>query len=395
MNVKNNNTTIGEMLLKIIDLYNNEYEKQRQNLEKKRKNPGDDVPKFNIGKILDKEPFKEFYETLQNKNPNSDISWFIENLSRLRLWGTFDNIRSAEDAIEDFNKLQIELPKFVLNCFREVETRTFYINSLIDKKKYEWDETKKNNYSSYLNKEFQAYTYNKDSKQKYLTDLFDNIVAEIKETEHKIKTEYGYIINSFYENETFVATKEDLNDFFFYCEKHKRTIDEFYNLFHILSNYIDNKNKLKELNTRIKKNTLRQQMGRNSEVKNFSKAEKIKEKLSFMKGKDIRNGQIILNETDYNQLLSYTLEYFERLEIPENIQPMQTNTRGGNILYTYGSIFKELYPSSKYPENLIIFLHKTFNQLAEKNFENKQYFDTNIYKRLGTKPQYYDEQIKG
>jgi len=123
----------GEILLRFIDMYNIAFEKQRNNLKH--------AQKFDIGKIWKEEPFNSFFKLLENKD--IEIYSFIENLSSLRFCGTFYNIQSANEVIEGFKKLQIDVPEYVVNCYREVEKRTNYINSLIDDNKYEWDKQRK------------------------------------------------------------------------------------------------------------------------------------------------------------------------------------------------------------------------------------------------------------
>src|ERR1035437_573823 len=164
MNSSAETQTKGEQILQIIDLYNIAHSNMIANL------------KNGSGSV--RTPIEEVLDIAENKNSNVDIDWFVENLRRLRLWGTFDNIDSAKDAIKNFEELKIDLPEYVKNCCSEIETRTKYINKLIDEKKYQWSQDEINNYTNKLNKELVANTYDSDNEDKYIKENFDKIVKE-------------------------------------------------------------------------------------------------------------------------------------------------------------------------------------------------------------------------
>ncbi len=106
--------TKGDEILQIIDLYNIERDKRLKNLEHGQK--------FETGLIKEIEPFKSFFSILKN-HADFDWHWFVENLRRLRAWGVFDDTKSADDAVDGFKKLGLDVPKYVQNCYIEVETQ--------------------------------------------------------------------------------------------------------------------------------------------------------------------------------------------------------------------------------------------------------------------------------
>ncbi len=229
-----NNLEKGDLILQIIDLYNIEKEKYNKAFRSNCK----------FDKTLMNDLANKIFDLFEKKQIESDASWFIEELSRLRLCGTFDNLAIAEDVMNNFKKLEIEPPLYVMNCYKEICARTKYIDVLINEKKYTWDEQEINTYKAFLDKEFQQYTFDDNSRKNYLSKLFDRIVSEIKEIEENTVKEYGYFIDGFYDSEVFIATKDNINNYFYSSEMQKRSINDFYDLVKKLRNYIDAKNKL-------------------------------------------------------------------------------------------------------------------------------------------------------
>lgn len=233
----------GDIILHIIDLFNIEKDKNKFHFLTKGKNRPPDEPNATIIKRLRKK--------LNEKLSDSDTDYFMVDLSRLRIWKTFDQLNIAQDVLNNFKKIDIEPPVFVKNCYKEIEKRSLYIDYLIDKKKYEFNKKEISEFNSSLEKELSEYSYDEESKQNYLKDKFQNIVNAIKEYEAMVLNEYGYYIHSFYDTTKFIATKEELNEFFFHAEMEKENINEFYTIHKLLTNYIKAKNQLQQLRKRL------------------------------------------------------------------------------------------------------------------------------------------------
>lgn len=230
--------TKGDEILQIMDLYNIERDKRLKNLEHGQK--------FETGLIKEIEPFKSFFSTLRN-HADFDWDWFVENLRRLRAWGVFDDVNSADDAIDGFRKLGVDVPKYVQNCYIEVETRTKYIDTLIDHKKYGWDEGEVIRYTTQLDQELATFSYDTESRDKYIKEQFDKVVKEAKLIEENVKNDYGYLIHGLYDGLKLTVSKEDLNQLFIHCEKQKSNISEFNTIFKILTQYFACHNKIQVL----------------------------------------------------------------------------------------------------------------------------------------------------
>lgn len=124
--------------------------------------------------------------------------------------------------------------------------------------------------------------------------------------------------------------------------------------------------------------------------KTISIAEKY---LYVFRGNSLRNDKLILSECDYNLLVKYTEYLLEKGTLPKNIQPMRINLDQGSVGYTYKLMFEEKNGRQKIPPHLIIFLHTVFTNF-KKHFTEADYVNSSIYKKLGSKPNNYEELIK-
>ncbi len=223
--------TTGEDILHIIDRYNI----SRENEIQKGGN-------LDIGKIEEMKLLLKLFAEMTNES-EFDFSWFIVNLSRLRIHGAFPSIEAAKDAIAGFQTLKVNVPQYVINCQNELIARIKFVKKIVSEKLYLWNEDRIMQYEAWLSNQIAAYAFDRTSEVKFLTEQFDKAVKEIKETEVKIEREYRYYF-SVYQGEKFTANEEDLNDFFFHCEGEKVNCSEFRVIFLALYPYFDNHNKI-------------------------------------------------------------------------------------------------------------------------------------------------------
>lgn len=186
-------------------------------------------------------------EKLENK---IDIDWFIENISRLRIWKNFENINMAEEMINNFKKLNIITPPFLNACYYEAQQRNNYINSLFEKESYYWTLDKIVKYESYLNQETNPTILDKNIQLEILTKFYTSNRDKLREIIEEVRTKYAFWLDELYNDLTFIGSKEQLNTFFWSGEC-KDGVNEFFNLFSLLNNYINVKNELRILADKI------------------------------------------------------------------------------------------------------------------------------------------------
>lgn len=110
------------------------------------------------------------------------------------------------------------------------------------------------------------------------------------------------------------------------------------------------------------------------EPKETKLSERIKTHFGFFSKNCPRKHKQILNDTDFDKLIKWTISYFENgFEVPEISEPIKVvNTNKTFVQLAFKYLFKELHKSSPYPETLFEFYRSAFNPYSEdkkSNFE--------------------------
>lgn len=148
-----------------------------------------------------------------------------------------------------------------------------------------------------------------------------------------------------------------------------------------ITQYDENNLSNVDLEINIKKNV-------QGQSNNESVAEKY---LYFLKGKNLA-GKNYMTLEQYNYLIKATNYLIDKLEIPENLNPIRSNyIKAGEIRYSFYLMTKDKYPNGDYSENIFIFLSKIFPKL---NDSKVNYRDSANYKKFKSMPQYYEELLK-
>ena len=170
------------------------------------------------------------------------------------LWRTFHTLSDAKDLISDFELLKIEIPLFVQNCYEEIIIRSDYVDKMVENKSYVWSASETSAYKERIENEVQQNSYDIESRRKYLGETFDKLRLDILRLEKTVTDDYHYHINNVIDIESATTSTNDLNEYFFHCEKEKGNIGEFLKLARILKVEIVNKNTLRVLKEVIKSN---------------------------------------------------------------------------------------------------------------------------------------------
>lgn len=114
--------------------------------------------------------------------------------------------------------------------------------------------------------------------------------------------------------------------------------------------------------------------------------QKVKNTFSFMQEIDPRSHKLILNETDFNNLVKYVTYYFiNGFKLPKNLKPIKKiNTNKGNVVYTFIKFFKEEHPTKTRPDSLFELIIACFNEYRNDKLVNM---------KKTKEPQYYKELI--
>lgn len=110
------------------------------------------------------------------------------------------------------------------------------------------------------------------------------------------------------------------------------------------------------------------------EPKETELSERIKKHFGFFNRNCPRKHKQILNDTDFEKLIEWTIWYFENdFKVPEISEPIKVvNTNKTFVQLAFKYLFKELHKSSPYPETLFDFYQSAFNPYSEdkkSNFE--------------------------
>ncbi len=116
-----------------------------------------------------------------------------------------------------------------------------------------------------------------------------------------------------------------------------------------------------------------------------SNIELIHEIFDYMKGKNEKQ-EFILNEEDFNTLISYTTYLVENGEIPEIQNKITPNLKKGLISYSYWVLHKELYTSNKIKPYFISFIKLLFS-----DFKDSQ--EKSIKNQFGSKTRFYNHNF--
>jgi len=135
-----------------------------------------------------------------------------------------------------------------------------------------------------------------------------------------------------------------------------------------------------------------------------TKAESIKETkfdieqfIGFMNGKNPQKANgLILGETDYMRLVSYTKYLISEGKVPLEIIPMpKTNLNNQAIVYTFSLIHDHYINGKNTTKEYIVFIHKVFNQFNDKNIEiGNNYRKTTAYTKFREEPPSYKRLIR-
>lgn len=110
------------------------------------------------------------------------------------------------------------------------------------------------------------------------------------------------------------------------------------------------------------------------EPKETDLSERIKKHFGFFNRNCPRKHKQILNDTDFEKLIEWTIWYFENdFKVPEILEPIKVvNTNKTFVQLAFKYLFKELHKSSPYPETLFEFYQSAFTPYSEdkkRNFE--------------------------
>lgn len=110
------------------------------------------------------------------------------------------------------------------------------------------------------------------------------------------------------------------------------------------------------------------------EPKETELSERIKKHFGFFNRNCPRKHKQILNDTDFERLIEWTICYFENdFKVPEISEPIKVvNTNKTFVQLAFKYLFKELHKSSPYPETLFDFYQSAFNPYSgdkKSNFE--------------------------
>lgn len=101
-------------------------------------------------------------------------------------------------------------------------------------------------------------------------------------------------------------------------------------------------------------------------------SEKINKHFGFLNGNCPRKHKQILKNEDFNNLMKWTIEYFENeFKVPEISKPIKVvNTNKYFIVLSFRYLFKELHKNKSYPETLFEFYKVVFVKYSEDKKSN-------------------------
>lgn len=109
---------------------------------------------------------------------------------------------------------------------------------------------------------------------------------------------------------------------------------------------------------------------------------------AFMRELDPRQHQIILDETDFQDLINWVSNYFENnFCVPTINNPIRKiRTNKGNVFHAFKLFFREEYPSGILPDSLFELIKACFYEYREDKIENfKKAKEPQYYKHLAHK----------
>lgn len=227
---------VEEAVLSLIDLYVKEDNKDREYLRKYRKNNPDSG--------LRKEPFISFYNAFESKVSHVEITDFLYHFGFLRTLKTFHYSHHAESLIESFEKLNIPIPHFVLECQKEVIHRKDFIKGYFELEKYKWSQSQREDFLSKIQKEAKNHSFDQKGEKEYLKTKFEETIREVRKIEKEIKSRFGYLVEGFFDGESFKLSKEDLNEYFYHSEIASGGYGSFFEVYKALDQYVCKKNEV-------------------------------------------------------------------------------------------------------------------------------------------------------
>lgn len=225
-----------KVILLLIDRFNEEMEKDRVYFLKYHKNNPDSG--------LQKEPFISFYKVFESKATNSEIFDFLYQFGNIRLIKTFHYSSHSESLNHSFESLKIPIPHFVLECQKEVIHREDFINNYFEKEKFKWIKSQREDFLSKIQKEAKNHSFDHKSEKEYITKKFEETIQEVRKIEKEIKSRFGYLVENFFDGETFNLSKDDLNEYFYHSEISSGGYRSFFEVFKALDQYVSKKNEV-------------------------------------------------------------------------------------------------------------------------------------------------------
>lgn len=225
-----------EAFFTLIDLFNQELNKDKEFSLKYRSNNPDSG--FN------KEPFITFFKKFEPKFDRSEIFDFLYSLGKLRSSKTFYDSNEAKCLIKDFEKLGFKIPHFVLKCQEEIVQREQYIKSFFEREEFKWSQSEKEEFLLKVQKEAKIHSFDASGERDFLKKKFEKSIKEVKKIESGIEKHFGYLLNGFFDGETFTATQSDLNNYFYHSELASGGWNFFIEVFQAFHKFIKKKNEV-------------------------------------------------------------------------------------------------------------------------------------------------------
>lgn len=109
----------------------------------------------------------------------------------------------------------------------------------------------------------------------------------------------------------------------------------------------------------------------NSEIIESDLRLKIKKHFAFFIDICPRKGKEIMIEEDYNKLIDWTIYFYEnKFEVPIIDREIKLRTNKTYVISAFKILFKQLNPSTEYPENLFKFYRSISNKYSEDKLSN-------------------------
>ena len=120
------------------------------------------------------------------------------------------------------------------------------------------------------------------------------------------------------------------------------------------------------------------------------------EYLYFMKSRNPKNNNLIMDETQYTRMIQYTNYYFAKNALPKKIKALsKLNINNGDIVHTFKKMYDVKYPKPPRSFEFFKFLNEVFSQLHVDDFCKENYQNKSTFKKWASEPTDYQRLIKG